>query len=398
MKKNDNIYIGLDIGESKICAALCELKDTNTIELLGIGTSVCSGLSLGIIHDTVALGDAIQKAIHRAKQDAGATSDKIILNVPALCLDFIQNTGLLVSKSETGQITEIDQKECIKRSKNIAFSSDKTLLHTIALSYKVEDEYVQNAVGVFGRRLEVYSYLIHAQSTMIHSLHHLLKSRGFYINGMLFDSHAQSQVLLTESESKQGAVIIDIGGSCTKVSFIKHQKLNQSLVIPIGGNVLTKDIATCLKVSIPEAERIKILYGNISLDQIDTDESIEILTLNEGKKQISTLLVCQIIESRIRELLLYCLKQMPALSESSYPVVIGGGGALLKGIVPFIQKNLNCTSRSGVIESISPMIDSISYACSIGMVLFAIKTKAISYVPQKSPLISWCKAWAQKHF
>ena len=67
---------------------------------------------------------------------------------------------MLVSKSETGQITKEDQIECIKRSKTISFTSDKRLLHAIPLLYKVEDVPVQSPVGVFGRRLEVQSHLI----------------------------------------------------------------------------------------------------------------------------------------------------------------------------------------------------------------------------------------------
>ena len=261
--KNQNIFLGLDLGATKICAVVCKLSKEDSFSLLGTGISLSAGIINGQISNKEEFKVAINKAIQRAEKEAGVTSKKICLTLPSLGLEFVHNRGMLVSKSETGQITSEDASECIKRSKNVAFSSEKKLLHAIALNYKVEDHYVENPTGVFGRSLEVESHLVLAKAEILNTVIDILKENDFFINGVMFDGIALSSTLLMPEEQKSGAIIVDFGGTSTKLSFIKQYNLQKTLIAPIGSDSLTKDIAACLQVSIPEAERLKILYGNI---------------------------------------------------------------------------------------------------------------------------------------
>ena len=392
MQVNDNTYISLDIGSSKICAVICELQHDKTINIKGSGISSSSGLFNGDIVHLDKLKTSVKNAISRAEHDSGYSSKHILVNIPALGLEFLHHTGMLVSKSETGQITKEDQIECIKRSKTISFTSDKRLLHAIPLLYKVEDVPVQSPVGVFGRRLEVQSHLIFSKSSLLNGIHKILKDYDYSIKGMMFCSHALAHALLYEQERSQGCFLIDIGGSSSKVSFIKHNRIQRSIVTPMGGNIITKDIATCLNISFSEAERLKILYGSLSLRNIDPQETIDILTTVEGRKKIKLLLLCHIIESRIRELVTYFLKYMPLISDSSYPIVLGGGGSLQQGLSSYLQQHLNKNIRESVLDSKS-LMGNPSYHTAIGMLLYAIKTNAIDYIYLKQPFIKRCKEW-----
>ena len=155
------------------------------------------------------------------------------------------------------------------------------------------------------------------------------------------------------------------------MSFIKHNRIQRSIVTPMGCNIITKDIATCLNISFSEAERLKILYGSLSLRNIDPQETIDILTAVEGRKKIKLLLLCHIIESRIRELVTYFLKHMPLISDSSYPIVLGGGGSLQQGLTPYFQQHLNKNIRESVLDSNS-LMGNPSYHTAIGLSLIHI--------------------------
>ena len=46
--KQSNIITGIDIGTSKISVIVCNIKSTDDIEILGLGTSILKGVQKGI--------------------------------------------------------------------------------------------------------------------------------------------------------------------------------------------------------------------------------------------------------------------------------------------------------------------------------------------------------------
>ena len=45
----DDMIVGLDIGTSKITAAIAEYDDNDELEIIGIGTAPSSGLRRGVV-------------------------------------------------------------------------------------------------------------------------------------------------------------------------------------------------------------------------------------------------------------------------------------------------------------------------------------------------------------
>ena len=305
--------------------------------------------------------------------------------------------GFLISKEDSGQISNDDRVECIKRSKNIALTNEDTLLHAVPLTYKVEGTIVQNPIGVFGQSLELQTHLVIAKSQTILTLKKILNELDFVINGFVCDPLAQSESILTSDNKQTGTFLIDFGSGSTKVSVFKYNMLQQTVVIPIGSHLITSDIATCLRVSIPEAERLKILYGDVQTKLIDPEETIEITTEKEGRKTIKKLLLSQIIEARIKELLSHIDKQLPYLIETSFPIVLNGGGSLLKGLSNYIETYYNKSVLSELPQETKPLIESSTYATAVGLILYGLKTNAINHTPEKYPWLTACKQWAKKY-
>ncbi|RAP34264.1 hypothetical protein DID80_07455, partial [Candidatus Marinamargulisbacteria bacterium SCGC AAA071-K20] len=146
-----------------------------------------------------------------------------------------------------------------------------------------------------------------------------------------------------------------------------------------GSNSLTSDISQCLKVSIPEAERLKIIHGDVNIKAIDPNETIEITTLEEGRKTVNKLLLCQIIEARMSELFQHINKNMSLDLGPDFTMVIGGGGSLLRGLGAFLNNRYLLKVREGLPEDIKHIIESSAYATAVGLVLFGVKTKAIHF-------------------
>lgn len=380
MRNNPNVVLGLDVGSHKVCAVVSEIDTEGEIHILGMGSSVVSGVTKGRIDDIDEFYRSIERAVRRASRDASFLPQKVVATIPYHRLQFVRNIGVLLSKEETGQVSESDFTECIRRSRNVVKSQDQTMVHAIPSCYRVDGVDVQHPVGVFGKNLEVETLVVLADSDSILSQTRVLKGLNFHITGLVYDGIATSQLYLTDKERKEGAVLFDIGGKHTQVSIYKDDVLQDSALIPIGGETFSRDISECLKISLPEAERLKVLYGDVMLNRISSSQTIEATTQETGKKEIKTLLLCQILEARLSELLQLTQKQLPAAFEPYYTFVLGGGGARLKGVVDFIEQKYAIHLRDGLPEALKDSLEDQQYATSLGLILYALKTQALNFV------------------
>src|SRR4030042_744148 len=64
-----------------------------------------------------------------------------------------------------------------------------------------------------------------------------------------------------------GPVVADIGGVTTGIAVYWDRSVWHSEVLPIGGNLITRDIAVGLRVKIDEAENIKRRFGRAVPDE-----------------------------------------------------------------------------------------------------------------------------------
>mgnify|MGYP003336209173 CR=1 FL=1 len=378
MNRDTNIVMGLDIGSSKICAAVCEIDGAGELHVRGIGTSISAGLDKGRICDPEELQRAIRRAISKAEQEARVSSSYVIASIPLYQVQFVQNLGIFLSKEESGQISLSDQKECLRRSKNIVKASDQTMVHVMPLYYKVDGVKVKNPLGVFGKSLEVQTQIVLAHSDTLLSLTNCLKQMNLHISGLVYDGLASAEILLNQSNRKKGCVFVDMGGRFTKICFFKDNCLNNAFISPIGSDAITHDIAHCLAVSIPEAERLKIIHSDVFLDRVDAQETIEITTKEEGRKSIKKLLLCQIVEARLVEIFESILPYFPS-SDARCPVVLGGGGALLNGLALYLQQKHPFCIEEKLPEQLKSIVESTSYASAVGLVCYGLKTNALSY-------------------
>jgi cell division protein FtsA len=398
MTVNPNIYLGLDIGSTRLSAALCEISDADELQLKGVGSYPSRGFEKGRITDYEALKKGIHETIAQAELDGNCSSNKVFLSISSVYLTTFHHVGMLQSEDESGQISYQDKINVIKQSKNVALPTDKLLLHAIPLVYKVDGVIVQNPVGVFGKKLEVQTYLILVYTDVIQNLKSILNFLGYTIKGFVFDALAAGQIALLSKERKEGAFLIEIGGSQTRVSLFKNDLLCHSWDVPIGGQLFSSDIATCLKVSFSEAERLKLLYGDVLTARVSADEILDISSADNSEKQIKRFLLSQILEARAKELFGYIVSKVKLCSDPNYQIVLGGGGSLLKGLLDMSKQCLNSNSRDGLPDTVKGIIESSTYSTAVGLVLYGLRTDAILYQEVPYGIVERIKQWLRRFF
>src|SRR3989304_3990249 len=71
MAKSDRYVVGLDIGATKICCVVAEVKDSDAVERAGIGLTPSRGIRKGVVVNLDATVEAIKACVEDAELTAG---------------------------------------------------------------------------------------------------------------------------------------------------------------------------------------------------------------------------------------------------------------------------------------------------------------------------------------
>ncbi|MDO9066191.1 MAG: cell division protein FtsA, partial [Chloroflexota bacterium] len=237
---------------------------------------------------------------------------------------------------------------------------------------------VRNPVGMLGFRLEVEAHIVTGSTTSIQNLVRCVERAGVQVGDMVLQPLASSQTALSNEEKEMGVVLADIGGGTTDIAIFMEGSIWHSVVLPVGGNHLTNDIAVGLRTSAAAAEEAKISYGHAIAAAVDPTETVELATFGSRDRQIiERRRLAQIIQARVEEIFGLILNEVKRSGyEGLLPagVVLAGGTAALHGISDLGREYMQLPVRVGYPRGVSGLVDTISgpaYATSIGLLLWS---------------------------
>jgi cell division protein FtsA len=143
--------------------------------------------------------------------------------------------------------------------------------------------------------------------------------------------------------------------------------------VPVGGTLVTNDVAIGVKTSLPVAEELKIQYGTCDLRGIEADETIAVAVLgDEAGRTVSRLELCRIIEARMRETFELLAAEIRSAGGGMLPagLILTGGAAQLAGVAELGREVLQMPVRVAAPNGVSGLTDSIltpAYSTSIGL-------------------------------
>ncbi|WP_123053984.1 cell division protein FtsA [Clostridium sp. JN-1] len=362
--------IGMDIGSSKVCAAAGKVDKHGVVQIMGITSSICSGVQKGIVVDIDSTSEAITKCITSLERMIDAKITGVYISLPGVISELISNKGIVAISSEDKEIKENDVKRVLKASKVTTISSDKEIIGVIPQQYIIDGyDKIKDPIGMSGLRLEVDAQLILAQTAVVNNFFKSINKSEIKVLGIVFQPIAISEVILKKEEIERGVAVVDVGADCTNIYIYYGGKLVHIDNIPIGGNIITNDIAICLKLPFSEAEKLKIKYGNVGKSRENGNLNLEVISDYNTKVKVDFSMLKQIIEARIEEILCMIGEKMSAsghYEKLSGIVIVGGGLALTKDIEEFSKEILQKPVRIGIpnyIGASSPL-----YASVVGIV------------------------------
>jgi len=376
-----NIFAGLDLGTTKVCAIIAEKKENGGFEILGFGSAPSEGLNKGLVVNITKTAEAIKEAMGKALNKAGLDIREVNVGVAGEHIKIMRHLNYVTINNPDREITQDDLDRLRADVKMIPIPEERQIIHIIPEQFTVDNEnVVDNPIGMAGSRLEASHHVVLATSTALANIRKSVERAGFKVKNYVLQPIASSISVLDEQETDLGVALIDIGGGTTDLAIFRDKKIRYTKVIAIAGNQVTNDIRESLGIVTAEAEKLKREFGFAHEGAIIKDEDIFIKRVGaRGNIKIPTSLLTQVISLRMRELFDILDKE---LIKSGYKsklnagIVLTGGGSMLKGCDELAEDVFGVPARIGYPLEIAPGL-----SAEIGKPEFATVVGLIKNIP-----------------
>ena len=387
------IFAGIDVGTCKVTTIITSQdEETRKLRVVGVATVGSKGIRKSQVVDIDDAIEAITQSVEAAERMAGFSITDAFVSVGGAHIMSQNSKGVVAVANPGEEVIEEDVDRVIEAARAVSLPSSREILHVIPRDFIVDSQPgIKDPLSMTGIRLEVDAHIITGASTAIRNLVKCVTEIGINVAATVFSGLAAAESSLTETEKELGVCVIDIGGGTTSVSVFAEGSLTHSFVLPIGAKHITNDLAIGLRVSLEEAEKIKLILSNNPKESLleDPQGTGDILSLERFgiveklNKPSYKNIVEGIIRPRLNEIFGMVrdeLKKCGFLSLVPAGIVLSGGGALTVGIKDSAKRTLAlpvriATFRSGGDESkligLVDDIDTPAYAVSQGLLLYA---------------------------
>lgn len=357
------IATGIDIGTYQVKIVVVEeLTDKNgarQIRVIGTGLAESKGLRHGYIVNKEEVTASILKAKQQAESVARIPLTTGFLAVGGISLDEARATGSAIISRADQEITALDLEKAEKSAREAAAPGflNRRVLHSIPLEYRVDNAKIfGDALGMKGVRLEVDYLFITCLSQHEEILAKAIEDADIEIIDQMASPLAGSYVLLDGEQKMKGCVLANIGAETISIVVYDENIPISVKVFPMGSSHITDDIALGLRISLEEAERVKI--GRL------------------GGQMYSRKKVDDLVSGRLTTMFALIDKHLKSLSRRGplpAGIIISGGGAGIGSISDIAKGSLKLPTRLAEFRiSADTKIRDATWAVAYGLALWGL--------------------------
>ena len=372
---SSNIYVGLEIGTSKVCIVVGEVRNDGAIKILGVGQHPSAGVRKGEVVDSETVQTCLHDALMRAEERSDVEVNTVFLAVTGSHIQSINNRGTIRVADEQMEISPEDLEEVKKIARDVPLPKENGYIHSIIQHYFVDgQDKVLNPLGMLGQKLEADYHIVHGVKTRIQNAIKCVREVPLEVEDIVFSPVAAAQVVLNREAKNEGALLIDIGGGTTDYICFVDGAVVASGCVAVGGDHITNDIALVLKIPLTRAEKLKVTHGSASMKNL-IDE--EIVVEGEAGNKVSQEMLNGIMNARVTELLSVVaepLKQQGLLDKLGKGIFLTGGSSLMNGIGDLAEDIFGIPVQKAGSSSMSgpsALFENPQYATPVGLIRYA---------------------------
>ena len=330
---SSHITAGIDIGTYEVRVVVAEQNDENSLPtILGTGRAESKGLRHGYIINTADITKSVSLAIAQAQKSSGIKIKKAFISIGGVGLSGITSQGSTIISRADQEVTEADTELAIlaaEESIPAALIQNRKIIYSIPTSWKVDGKGVLGRVmGMKGVKLETKTLFISCIESHLDDLIEAVEEADIEVIDVVASPIAASFVTLSKSQKIAGCVLANIGAETVSIVVFEHNIPISLEIFPLGGSDITNDIALGLKISLEEAEAIKL--GGVTATSYSRKKLEEIISARLGD---------------IFELIEVHLKKIGKSGVLPAGIIITGGTSSIGQIEDLARSSLRLPSR-----------------------------------------------------
>lgn len=378
------IATGIDIGTYQVKMVVVEeLSDKHSgrqLRILGTGLAESKGLRHGYIVNKEEVSASIREAKRQVESVARIPLRAAFLAVGGISLDEARATGSVIISRADQEITTLDLEKAGKAAREAAAPGflNRHVLHSIPVEYRIDGAKVLgDPLGMKGVRLEVDYLFVTCLAQHEEVLAAAVEDADIEVIDQMASPLAGSYVLLEGDQKMKGCILANIGAETVSIVVYDEGIPISIKVFPMGSSHITDDIALGLRISLEEAERVKVgrlsgaMYPRKKVDDFIASRLTLIFTLIDKH-----------------------LKSLGRRGPLPAGIIISGGGAGIGSINDIARGSLKLPSRLAELRiSADTKIRDATWAVAYGLALWGLTGDTTA--PKKSFGISISKFFHQ---
>lgn len=333
-----DFIVAIEIGSAKITGIAGKRNQDGSIAVLAIAKEdSTSCIRKGVVYNIDKTTQCLTNIIAKLRNTLKCEIAYVYVGVGGQSIRSIKNT--IIKDLPQDAIVSQDMIDGLMDSNRSMTYPEQEILDAITQEYKVDMQYQLDPVGVQCTRLEGNFLNILWRNTYYRNLKKCLENAGLAIADMFIAPLTLADSVLTESERRSGCILVDMGAETTTVSVYYKNILRHLVVIPLGGENITKDIAS-LQMEEQDAEKMKIKYASAYTPPAEIDENLKYKIDNDRSVESGKFI--NIVEARLEEIISNVKAQIP----DEYVDKLLGGVILTGGVAE--MKNIEKAFREGM--------------------------------------------------
>ena len=318
---------------------------------------------------------AVSAVLDRVERSIGVPVTEVYVGVGGSQIQVKPTKGVVGISNPDG-IREEDYRRVLEHAAQSSHSANYEVLHRLPQRFSIDGQQsIKDPVGMQGARLEAEVCVIQGLVGHVRNITQSVMRTNVDVTGLVFSPLATAEAYLTPRQRDLGSALVNIGATTTSLAVFEDGDLLHAVILPIGSDHVTRDIALGLQTSLEVAEQCKWHFVHGVSENMSNTEAVDLQALGAPESEFAyPRYISDIAVARLEEIFEKIEEELQKIGRSgmlSAGVVITGGGAKTRGIVDVARRVLRLPAVVAPGSSIqTPLIEIAkdpAYATVIGL-------------------------------
>ena len=322
--------VAIELGSSKMTGIAGQKNLDGSINVLAVVKEDSSSfIRKGVVYNIDKTAQCLTSIIKKLENQLKTEITQVYVGVGGQSIRSVRNVIAKDLPADT-IVTQDMIIDLMDSNRNMKYP-DQEILDAAVQEYKVDSQYQLDPVGIQATHLEGNFLNILERKAFYRNLNKCFETAGINVAEMYLAPLALADSVLTEAEKRSGCALVDLGADTTTVSVYSKNILRHLAVIPLGGNNITKDLAT-LQIEESDAEKMKLKYASAFTDNNEIDNNLKYSI--DAERQVESRKFIEIVEGRLEEIIENVWYQIPSeyYDKLLGGIILTGGGSNMKDI------------------------------------------------------------------